>query len=69
LLLVFPGILAASLIATAALDRSLTASYVGFLTIAFLYIGLTQSRLIPLLAIPIAVPIYLLCEIHVTPGI
>jgi diguanylate cyclase (GGDEF)-like protein len=69
LLMVFPGILAASLIATASLDRSLTASYVGFLTVSFLYVGLTQSRLIPLLAIPIAIPIYVLCEVRVTPGI
>jgi diguanylate cyclase (GGDEF)-like protein len=69
LLLIFPGILAAALISTAHLDRSLAASYVGFLTVSFLYIGLTQSRLIPFLAVPIAIPIYLYCELHVTPAI
>ena len=69
LLLVFPGILAATLIATANLERSITASYVGFLTVSFIYIGLTQSRLMPVLAMPIAVPIYVLCEVHVTPAI
>ena len=69
LLLVFPGILAGTLIATANLERTITPSYVGFLTVSFIYIGLTQSRLVPVLAVPIAVPIYLLCEVHVTPAI
>jgi diguanylate cyclase (GGDEF)-like protein len=69
LLLIFPAILGATLIATANLERTVTASYVGFLTVSFIYIGLTQSRLMPVLAMPIAVPIYLLCEIHVTPAI
>jgi diguanylate cyclase (GGDEF)-like protein len=69
LLLVFPAILAATLIATANLERTITASYVGFVTVSFIYIGMTQSRLMPVLAMPIAVPIYLLCEVHVTPAI
>ncbi len=69
LLMVFPGILALSLISTAHLQRDLAASYVGFLTISFLYIGITQSRVAPILAVPIAIPIYLLCAIHVTPAI
>jgi diguanylate cyclase (GGDEF)-like protein len=69
LLLVFPGILAATLISTANLDRAMAASYVGFLTVSFIYIGITQSRLVPVLAVPIALPIYLLCEVHVTPAI
>ena len=69
LLLVFPGILAAAIVATANLEGTITASYVGFLTLSFIYIGITQSRLIPILAMPIAVPIYLLCEVHVTPAI
>ncbi len=68
-LLVFPGILAGALIAAAGLDRSFTASYVGFITLSFLYIGLTQSRLVPFLALPIAIPIYFYCEHHVTPAI
>jgi diguanylate cyclase (GGDEF)-like protein len=69
LLLVFPGILGATLIATANLERTITPSYVGFLTLSFIYIGITQSRLTPVLVMPIAIPIYLLCEIHVTPAI
>jgi diguanylate cyclase (GGDEF)-like protein len=69
LLLIFPGILATTLIGTANIERTITASYVGFLTVSFIYIGLTQSRLMPVLAMPIAVPIYLLCEVHVTPAI
>jgi diguanylate cyclase (GGDEF)-like protein len=48
---------------------SVAASYVGLLTVSFLFIGLTQSRLIPLLALPIALPIYLYCGLHVTPAI
>jgi len=69
LLVVFPGIVAATLISTASLDRKVAASYAGFLTLSFIYIGITQSRLIPVLALPIAIPIYLLCEVHVTPAI
>jgi diguanylate cyclase (GGDEF)-like protein len=68
-LLVFPSIVGATLLATASLDRTLAASYVGFITVSFLFIGLTQSRLVPLLAVPIAIPLYWLCEIHVTPAI
>jgi diguanylate cyclase len=69
LLMVFPGILALALISTAHFEQSMASSYVGFLTVAFIYIGITQSRVIPILAIPIAIPIYLLCELHVTPAI
>ena len=61
--------LGATLLATASLDRTLTASYVGFITVSFIFIGLTQSRLVPLLAVPIAIPLYWLCEIHVAPAI
>jgi diguanylate cyclase (GGDEF)-like protein len=68
-LLVFPLVLAATMLATASIDRTFTASYIGFITVAFIFIGLTQSRVVPLLAIPIAIPLYLLCEIHVTPAI
>jgi diguanylate cyclase (GGDEF)-like protein len=68
-LLIFPLILAATMLATASFDRTFTASYIGFITVSFIFIGLTQSRLVPLLAVPIAVPLYLLCEIHVTPAI
>ena len=69
LLLVFPGIVALTLVATVNLERTITASYVGFLTLSFIYIGITQSRLVPVLALPIAIPLYLLCEIHVTPAL
>ena len=55
--IVSPGILAAAIVATANLEGTITASYVGFLTLSFIYIGITQSRLIPILAMPIAVPI------------
>jgi len=68
-LLVFPGILALSLISTATVDQALAAGYIGFLTVSFLYIGLTQSRIIPLLALAVAIPTYLFCEVHVTPAI
>jgi diguanylate cyclase (GGDEF)-like protein len=68
-LLVFPLVLAATMLATASIDRTFTASYIGFITVAFIFIGLTQSRVVPLLAIPIAIPLYLLCEIHVTPAL
>jgi hypothetical protein len=69
LLLIYPGILAAVLIAAASLERPFTASYIGTVTVAFIYIGITQSRLMPLLAMPIAIVVYLRCEVHVTPGI
>jgi diguanylate cyclase (GGDEF)-like protein len=62
-------VLAATMLATASIDRTFTASYIGFITVAFIFIGLTQSRVVPLLAIPIAIPLYLLCEIHVTPAL
>jgi diguanylate cyclase (GGDEF)-like protein len=68
-LLVFPSIVGATLLATASLDRTLAASYVGFITVSFIFIGLTQSRLVPVLAVPIAIPLYWLCENHVTPAI
>src|SRR3984957_12248706 len=68
-LMVFPSIVGATLLATASLDRTLAASYVGFITGSVIFIGLTQARLAPLLAVPIAVPVYWLCEIHVTPAI
>ena len=68
-LLVYPSIVGTTLLATASLDRPLTASYVGFIAVSFIFIGLTQSRLVPLLAVPIAIPLYWLCEIHVTPAI
>jgi diguanylate cyclase (GGDEF)-like protein len=68
-LLIFPLTLGATMLATASIDRTFTASYIGFITVAFIFIGLTQSRIVPLLALPIAVPLYLLCEIHVTPAI
>jgi diguanylate cyclase (GGDEF)-like protein len=68
-LLVFPLVLGATMLATASIDRTFTASYIGFITVAFIFIGLTQSRVVPLLAIPIAIPLYLLCEIHVTPAL
>jgi diguanylate cyclase (GGDEF)-like protein len=69
LLLVFPGILATALVFTANLDRTIAASYVGFLTLSFIYIGITQSRLVPVVAVPIAIPIYILSEVHMTPAI
>jgi diguanylate cyclase (GGDEF)-like protein len=68
-LLVFPLIVAATLLVTASLDHAFASSYIGLITVSFIFIGLTQSRLVPLLAIPIAIPLYLLCEIHVTPAI
>jgi diguanylate cyclase (GGDEF)-like protein len=68
-LLVFPAVLATGLLTAASVERAVTASYIGFLTVAFIYIGITQSRLGPVLAMPIAIPLYLLCEIHVTPEI
>jgi diguanylate cyclase (GGDEF)-like protein len=68
-LLVFPSILAATLVSTASFDQNFAASYAGLITLSFIYIGITQSRLVPLLVLPIAVPVYLLCEIHVTPEI
>jgi diguanylate cyclase (GGDEF)-like protein len=69
LLLLYPGILAGSLVAAASLERPLAASYIGLVTVSFIYIGITQSRLIPVLAMAIAIPVYLLCEINVTPAI
>jgi diguanylate cyclase (GGDEF)-like protein len=69
LLLIFPGIVAATLVASAGVDRTVSASYVGFITVSFLYIGLTQARWVPLLAVPIAIPVYLFCALHVTPAL
>jgi len=68
-LLIFPGIVAATLVGTASLDRTVSASYVGFITVSFLYIGLTQARWVPVLAVVIAVPVYLHCALHVTPAL
>lgn len=68
-LLVFPAIVAVTLIGSASIDRAIASNYLGFITLSFLYIGLTQSRLVPLLALPIAGPVYLLSEVRVTPAI
>src|ERR1700735_5141584 len=45
-LLVCPAILAVTLASSASLDRVVVSDYVGFITVSFLYIGLTQSRLV-----------------------
>src|ERR1700722_20094706 len=39
LLLIYPGILVGSLVAAASLERPLAASYIGLVTVAFIYIG------------------------------
>jgi diguanylate cyclase (GGDEF)-like protein len=68
-LLAFPGVLGAGLLVAAYAERSVAASYIGVLTLAFIYIGITQSRLASLWAVPVAIPLYLYCELHVTPEI
>jgi len=61
----FPLLLVAAVIALGLATNGLASNYTGFLTLAFVYVGMTQTRaLLPALAV-IAVPAWLLCQSQV----
>lgn len=62
-LLVFPVLLGASVLVDAFLVRAAGAAYTGFLTLAFIYLGLTQRRWTSVFAIPIAAVSWWYCQI------
>ena len=62
LLLVFPAVLFAVLIAIAGLTHGISPGYSGFLTLAFIYLGLTQGRAVPAVASLIAIPTFIYCQ-------
>ncbi len=61
-LLVFPVLLLVTLLAIAAVDQLLAASYTGVLTLAFIYIGLTQRPGTATLFTVLAVPVWIVCQ-------
>ena len=64
--MVFPLLLVGAEIALAVATRGVASNYTGFLTLAFVYVGLTQDRVwLPLLA-GVAAPTWLLCQDTVT---
>ena len=62
LLLVFPLLLLATLFALAVLNRDMAANYTGFLTLAFIFIGLTQVRGVAVGFAALAVPVWIFCQ-------
>jgi diguanylate cyclase (GGDEF)-like protein len=61
-LLLFPVLLLVTLLAIAADDQQLAASFTGVLTLAFIYIGLTQRPGTATLFIILATPVWIVCQ-------
>ena len=61
-LLVFPLLLLVTLFALAVLNRDMAANYTGFLTLAFIFIGLTQVRGVAVGFAALAVPVWIFCQ-------
>jgi diguanylate cyclase (GGDEF)-like protein len=61
-LMVFPVLLLVTLLAIAAVDQQLAASYTGVLTLTFIYIGLTQRPGTPTLFTFLAAPVWIVCQ-------
>jgi diguanylate cyclase (GGDEF)-like protein len=61
-LMVFPVLLLGTLLAIAAVDQQLAASYTGVLTLAFIYIGLTQRPGTATLFTVFATPVWIICQ-------
>ncbi|HLN06519.1 MAG TPA: GGDEF domain-containing protein [Acidimicrobiales bacterium] len=66
-LLVFPAVELTSMLAGALLTHGIYPSYTGFFTVAFVYLGLTQSATTIMLAIPVVTPIWIVCAGGFTP--
>jgi diguanylate cyclase (GGDEF)-like protein len=66
-LLVFPALGVGSLMLTALLSRGISPSYTGYLTVAYVFMGLTQRPATIFATIPVAVPIWIICAGGFTP--
>jgi diguanylate cyclase (GGDEF)-like protein len=62
-LLVFPLLLLDTLLALALLNHEMAANYTGFLTLAFIFIGLTQVRGVSVGFVALSVPVWILCQV------
>ncbi len=68
-LLVYPALAVGALGCGALGATSVSSSYNGLFVLVFIYVGLTQSRGVPLACLPIAVPAYILCGGKLTPQV
>ena len=66
-LLVFPALGVGSLMLTALLSRGISPSYTGYLTVAYVFMGLTQRPATIFATIPVVVPIWIICAGGFTP--
>jgi diguanylate cyclase (GGDEF)-like protein len=66
-LLVFPAVGLGSLALGALLTQGIAESYTGYFTIAFVFMGLTQTSSTILVAVPLAAPIWVVCAGGFTP--
>lgn len=65
-LLVFPCIVLADLVAIGSVSRPVSTAYVGFVSLVFVYAGLTQRRGVPALMALVATPVWLYCLSPIT---
>jgi signal transduction histidine kinase len=61
-LFAYPLAILASLVVLAASTSGVAGAYTGFITVAFIYVGLTQGRVRSLLVIPLAVLAWIYCQ-------
>jgi diguanylate cyclase (GGDEF)-like protein len=66
LLVLFPLALLAALIGLVAVGPGWATNYTGFITLAILYVGLTQRRRVVVELVAIAFPCWLLCQTEIT---
>jgi diguanylate cyclase (GGDEF)-like protein len=66
-LLVFPLVELGSLTIAALLTDGISSSYTGFFTVAFVFMGLTQTSSTVLAMLPVATPLWIICAGGFTP--
>jgi diguanylate cyclase (GGDEF)-like protein len=61
-LLVYPGLIALSVLTTAIVSTSVGSAYTGLLTLGFIYVGFTQPRGTGIWLVPLAAPLWWFCQ-------
>ena len=61
-LLVFPAIGVVAMMCVAFLTQGISPAYMGFFTVAVFYIASTQSERLTLLALPVLLPLWVVCQ-------
>jgi diguanylate cyclase (GGDEF)-like protein len=61
-LLVFPGLGIVAMTCVALLTKGISPAYMGFFTVAVFYIASTQSERLTLFALPVLLPLWVVCQ-------